>query len=414
MEHVVVSAIMTHSDKHNILYPLQHGFRKNRSCETQLLEFVDDVTKNMENSKQTDVLIMDFSKAFDKVSHNLLTHKLNYYGIQGKTNAWIQGFLSCRTQAVILEGETSGYVPVKSGVPQGSVLGPSLFLFYINDIPVGLNSTIRLFADDTIAYLVIKSNSDCETLQKDLNTLGIWENTWKMAFHPDKCNVMSISRNKNPFVYNYTLHGHILEHVDKAKYLGVTIQSDLKWHSHINNICNKANSTLGFLRRNLNISSTSVKEQAYKSLVRPSLEYACSVWDPYFTEDINKIEKVQRRAARYVTNRHRNTSSVSDMLDHLKWRDLAHRRTEARLVMFYKISYHLVAITKTDRLIQPLRQSRNTHTLSYQIPSCRTQIRQQSFFPRTIKIWNSLPPSIVMSDSIESFKVAVSNYTYSP
>ena len=357
---------------------------------------------------------MDFSKAFDKVSHNLLTHKLNYYGIQGKTNAWIQGFLSCRTQAVILEGETSGYVPVKSGVPQGSVLGPSLFLFYINDIPVGLNSTIRLFADDTIAYLVIKSNSDCETLQKDLNTLGIWENTWKMAFHPDKCNVMSISRNKNPFVYNYTLHGHILEHVDKAKYLGVTIQSDLKWHSHINNICNKANSTLGFLRRNLNISSTSVKEQAYKSLVRPSLEYACSVWDPYFTEDINKIEKVQRRAARYVTNRHRNTSSVSDMLDHLKWRDLAHRRTEARLVMFYKISYHLVAITKTDRFIQPLRQSRNTHTLSYQIPSCRTQIRQQSFFPRTIKIWNSLPPSIVMSDSIESFKVAVSNYTYSP
>ena len=137
---------------------------------------------------------MDFSKAFDKVSHNLLTHKLNYYGIQGKTNKWIYNFLKSRTQAVVLEGVTSDYVPVQSGVPQGSVLGPSQFLFYINDIPVGLDSTIRLFADDTIAYLTIKSNKDCLTLQKDLDKLGIWENKWKMAFHSDKCNVLSISK----------------------------------------------------------------------------------------------------------------------------------------------------------------------------------------------------------------------------
>ena len=152
----------------------------------------------MEKSLQTDVLIMDFSKAFDKVCHNLLIHKLHHYGIQGKTNAWILGFLSGRTQAVVLDGETSGYVPVKSGVPQGSVLGPSLFLFYINDIPVGLHSTIRLFADDTIAYLAIKTNSDCISLQKDLDKLGLWEQKWKMAFHPDKCNVLSITRNKTP------------------------------------------------------------------------------------------------------------------------------------------------------------------------------------------------------------------------
>ena len=181
---------MTHADKHNILYPLQHGFRKNRSCETQLLEFIDDVTKNMANSVQTDALIMDFSKAFDKVSHNLLTHKLNYYGIQGKTNTWIHNFLSNRTQAVLLELETSDYIPVMSGFPQGSVLGPSLFLFYINDIPDGITSTVRLFADDTIAYLTIKSNRDCTTLQNDLDKLIIWEQKWKMAFHPDKFYVL--------------------------------------------------------------------------------------------------------------------------------------------------------------------------------------------------------------------------------
>ena len=135
------------------------------------------------------------------------------------------------------------------GVPQGSVLGPSLFLFYINDIPDGITSTVRLFADDTIAYLTIKLNRDCTTLQNDLDKLSIWEQKWKMAFHPNKCNVLSITRNKTPIKYSYTLHvhGHQLEYVDKAKYLGVTIQSDLKWDSHINSITTKANKTLGFL-----------------------------------------------------------------------------------------------------------------------------------------------------------------------
>jgi len=139
-----------------------------------------------------------------------------------------------------------------------------------------------------------------------------------------------------------------LESVDKAKYLGVTISEDLKWESHINNICDKANKTLGFLRRNLNIGSTSVKEQAYKSLVRPSLEYACSVWDPHLKSDINKIEMVQRRAARYVTNRQRNTSSVGDTLKHLKWRSLEDRRRDAGLVMMYKISHNKVAVSKSE------------------------------------------------------------------
>jgi hypothetical protein len=116
----------------------------------------------------------------------------------------------------------------------------SLFLYYINDIPTGLDSTIRLFADDTIAYLVIKSNSDAViTLQRDLDKLAQWEQIWKMAFHPDKCNVLTISRNKTPVKFKYCLHGHVLESVDKAKYLGVTISEDLKWESHINNICGK-------------------------------------------------------------------------------------------------------------------------------------------------------------------------------
>ena len=284
--------------------------------------------------------------------------------------------------------------------PQGSILRPSLFLYYINDIPIGLDSTIRLFADDTIAYLVIKSNSDALTLQRDLDKLSQWEQLWKMAFHPDKCNVLTISRNKTPVKFKYCLHGHVLESVDQAKYMGVTISDDLKWESHIN-ICGKANMTLGFLRRNLNIGSTSVKEQAYKSLVRPSLEYACSVWDPHLKSDINKIEMVQRRAARYLTNRQRNTSSVGDMLQHLEWRSLEDRRKDARLVMMYKISHDKVAVSKSDRLSPPLRHSRNMHSRSYQVPLCRTQQRKASFFHRTTVDWNRLPQTAVLSDSVE-------------
>jgi hypothetical protein len=130
LEHLIVKHIMSHADTHNILYPLQHGFRTGRSCETQLLEFIDDVTLKMENGKQTDILVMDFSKAFDKVSHSLLLHKLHHYGIQGELNSWIQNFLSNRKQAVVLEGDKSDYVAVESGVPQGSVLGPSLLVLH--------------------------------------------------------------------------------------------------------------------------------------------------------------------------------------------------------------------------------------------------------------------------------------------
>ena len=277
MEHIVASSIMGHADANEILYPLQHGFRTSMSCESQLLCFTDDISKNLQRGKQTDVLVMDFSKAFDKVDHNLLCLKLSSYGIRGEINSWISNFLSGRKQCVVVEGEQSTFVPVESGVPQGSVLGPYLFLFYINDIPDGLKSTCRLFADDTIVYLTVKSNSDAEELQDDLNKLAKWEKKWSMEFHPDKCNILYITRNKTPVVYDYRLHGHTLQHVSSAKYLGVTFNSKLTWGEHIDNMTQKANKTLGFLRRNVQVSNPQLKQQAYRTLVRPVVEYACPV-----------------------------------------------------------------------------------------------------------------------------------------
>ena len=184
MEHIITSAIMKHGKRHNILYDLQHGFRDKRSCESQLIGFIDDVVNAIHGGNQTDVIVMDFSKAFDKESHYLLVEKLSRYGIQGHTNMWIKNWLSDRTQTVVLEGERSYTASVRSGVPQGSVLGPCLFLYYINDIPENVQSKVRLFADDTIVYLAFKDNHKTTSLQSDLDQLARWESKWKMAFHP--------------------------------------------------------------------------------------------------------------------------------------------------------------------------------------------------------------------------------------
>ena len=160
LEHIIVSAVMHHFEDNSILTDNQHGFRRGRSCETQLLELVEELTTNLESSKQTDVLIMDFSKAFNKVNHSLLLHKLQRYGVQGTTNTWIANFLNNRRQAVVVSGASSHFMNVMSGVPQGSVLGPCLFLAYINDMPEKLSALARLFADDTAVYKTISNGHD--------------------------------------------------------------------------------------------------------------------------------------------------------------------------------------------------------------------------------------------------------------
>ncbi len=407
MEHIICSNIMKHAKDNDILYPLQHGFREERSCETQLLEFVHDVAGNMQQGLQTDVCVLDFSKAFDKVGHQRLIEKLNWYGIGGKTNGWIKSFLSDRTQAVVVDGESSNSVPVMSGVPQGSVLGPCLFLFYINDITDGLTSTARLFADDTMIYMTIKNEMDAQDLQRDLDLLTVWEKKWMMEFHPAKCEVITISRKKSPIMHTYTLHGHALKHVDHIKYLGLTISSDLRWDRHVDNITSKATNTLNFLRRNINVGNPQVKEQAYKSLVRPSLEYSQAVWDPHTAGLIKKVEKVQRQAARFTLHRYRRTSSVGAMLTQLEWPSLEERRRQARLVMFYKIHYQLVAINMPLVLKGHQHETRTENTLAYCIPFCASDYMRQSFFIRTARDWNTLPQHIVTLSTPVSFRGAI-------
>ena len=288
LEHIVASHTMNHLEQRNALYTLQHGFRKRRSCETQLLSLYQDLTQARDNKIQTDIVVMDFAKAFDKVSHRHLAAKLDYYGIRGPTLRWITNFLADRSQRVVVEGKSSDSAPVTSGVPQGTVLGPILFLLYIDDLPKRAQyCTIRLFADDCIIQKTIETEDDCHKLQQDITNIGKWERDWLMEFHPDKCQVLTIPANSRPILKPYHLHDICLQRPpdNTIKYLGVTIQSDLKWNHHIRSITAKASRTLGVIRRNVRVPDPQIRDRTYKSLVRLQVEYASILWDPRKTKD---------------------------------------------------------------------------------------------------------------------------------
>ena len=197
----------------SILADCQHGFRSRRSCETQLVQFVHDIISNLDGAmnlghEQTDLIIMDFARAFDKVPHRRLFQKLNYYGIRGTIHEWISSWLSGRSQQVVLDGQASDPVPVLSGVPQGSVLGPILFLIFINDLTDNIKSSVRLFADDCVLYKNIRSFQECLILQEDLDGLELWEADWQMKFNVAKCHSIRVTRNYShkQIIHDYTLY----------------------------------------------------------------------------------------------------------------------------------------------------------------------------------------------------------------
>ena len=413
LEHILVSNINKHIALDSILADCQHGFRSQRSCETQLVQFVHDIISNLDGAvnrghKQTDLIIMDFAKAFDKVPHRRLLHKLEYYGIRGSTHKWINSWLSGRTQQVVLDGQASDPVPVLSGVPQGSVLGPVLFLLFINDLPDNIRSSVRLFADDCVLYRNIHSLQDCLTLQEDLTSFGQWEADWQMKFNVAKCHSMRVTRHQHhkQILFDYSLHNQTLENVQSAKYLGITITDNMDWGQHVSEISSKATKTLGFLRRNLAFAPRSTKEVAYKTLVRPKLEYAAPIWSPHLKLQINQIEKVQRTAARWTCRRWRNTSSVGEMLDELDWPSLEARRDQSSLLLFHKIHCGAVSIEK-DKYMTPahsLKTTRSSHSAQYRRHQTYSDALKNSFFPRTIPHWNSLPPSVANAQSTEEFR----------
>ena len=393
-----------HFDRHHILSPLQHGFRRNHSCESQLIITIHDLLQYFDQKTQVDVAILDFSKAFDTVPHARLMKKLEKIGIKGGIHNWIYKFLHYREQKVIVEGVASDPVSVASGVPQGTVLGPLLFLCYINDLPATVKAKIRLFADDCLIYSPIKNTGDQHALQNDLESLSEWAERWGMKFNTQKCHILRISRSKTPLDFHYKLNNHTLIEVDNSSYLGVQISNDLTFTKHANCTVAKANRTLGFLRRNLHRCPKPLKETAYISMVRSVLEYGSTVWSPFIEKEKAALEFVQRRGARFVNKDYSRESSVSGMMVELGWPSLEERRKEARLILFYKVTKGLVAINPTEYLIPQTTCTRKANTQNFQYHHTNTRQFANSFFPDTKKYWNTLPDDAVNAQTVDSFK----------
>lgn len=260
LAHVIVSSTIKHLDEHSVLHDCQRVFRAKRSCETQLLTLTHELASSLNKRIRTDMIILDFSKAFDRVPYQRLLKKAHHYGVRGTTLQWISALLHNRTQQVLVQGQTSDTAPVISGVPQGSVLGPLLFLLFINDLPEGLQSKTRLLADDCILYRQIKSTEDQAVLQKDLDKLAAWEQKWGMDFHPKKCSVLHVTRARSLPQTTYILKGVELAVEKTSRYLDVDIQADLSWKAHVERINQKANNMLGFLRRNLHNTKTKIRK----------------------------------------------------------------------------------------------------------------------------------------------------------
>ena len=283
---------------------------------------------------------------------------------------------------------------------QGSVLGPVLFLIFIIDLRDNIRSSVRLFADECVLYRNIHSLQDCLTLQEDLASLGQWEADWQMKFNVAKCHSMKVTRHQHhkQILFDYSLHNQTLENVQSAKYLGITITDNMDWGQHVSEISSKATKTLGFLCRNLAF--------AYKTLVLPKREYAAPIWSPHSKLQINQIEKVQRKAARWTPQDMANTSSVGEMLDELEWPSLEAWREQPSLLLFHKIHCGAVSIEK-DKYMTPahsLKTTRSSHSTQYHRHQTYSDALKNSLFPLTIPHWNSLPPSVANTQSTEEFR----------
>ena len=396
MEHIVCSQIGRHIDHNNILHPNQHGFRKGLSCETQLVDTIHELAYSINQNTQTYVIFLDFSKAFDKVSHDKLLHKSRYYGIGGKTNTRISAFLCSHSQQVVVNRQTSQSAGVLSGVPQGSVLGPMLFLMYINDIAEGVTSQMRMLADDSIVYRQILTPADHFTLASDLNKLLSWAKTWQMDFNVSKCAVLSVTTKRNISTYNYFMGSQQIPRTDNQDYLGVTINTKFSWQPHINKVQNKASKTLGLLKRTLHAAPPQVRHTAYEVIVRPTLEFAACAWAPHTKTGIQTIERVQRSAARFVAVDYRRTSSVS----------LYTRRRIRDATMFFKIHHGLMHISLPVIITTADARTRRQHKHKLRTLPATCKPYQQSFYVRCIPLWNALTEEAVTASTTEVFQRA--------
>jgi hypothetical protein len=396
----------------------QHGFIAGRSCVTQLVDVLDYIGAQLDNGGQVDTVYLDMSKAFDKVSHPKLLKRLRDLGIGGRLLNWFESYLHNRLQKVTALGVSSQTLQVTSGVPQGSILGPVLFLLYVNTLPDAVHSTeIATFADDTKIYKTIRSPGDTQLLQKDLNSLTSWSTSTDLIFNKTKCKAQRITRKINPIVSEYYMHGASLSATTDEKDLGVYISNNLTWVKQVSEQCTKSNRMLGFVRRNTRfITRTSVRRSIYLTLVRCHLGYATQIWAPQSKELIRKIERVQRRATKYILNLpFRCSESYKDRLVKLNLLPLTYWHEYLDLVFFFKAITGIITVNTgvlpAVRLTRVTRNN-NSNVTQFITRKCKTTTFQRSFFNRATRLWNILANDLQLTLSLplSTFKSILMEY----
>ena len=405
METFIKRAIMAHLLDLNLLSSKQYGFISGRSTTTQLLSYLDKCIELIVNGGVVDTIYLDFAKAFDSVPHRRLMKKMESYGIQGDIKKWIESFLSGRTQIVKVNGAESKVAPVLSGIPQGSVLGPILFVIYIDDLLENIKSEGLLFADDTKIFKQITSREDALILQSDLNLLEQWSKNWLLNFHPDKCHVLTLGKFDNiRHAHRYNIYDTELEHVFEEKDLGIIMDGDLSFEEHISLKVKKANAIMGLIRRSFSFLDGHLFKKLYTTFVRPHLEYAVAVWAPHLIKYINIIENVQIRATKLVDGF--SELDYPERLRRLDLPTLVYRRARGDMIELFK-HFHTYDKSTLPKSFQPRDRVSRKHNFQLHERKPKDGLRgiQSNFlYFRGARIWNELPKYAVNSKCVNTFK----------
>jgi len=409
MESIIKTRIISYLFENKLITKHQHGFLAKHSTCSQLLECVNDWSVSINARNSVDVIYIDFQKAFDSVVHSKLIHKLSAYGIADNLLIWISSFLSNRSQSVRVGNSYSDFVPVTSGVPQGSVLGPLLFLIYINDIAdlFGTDLTVKLFADDVKMYVNISDINNVNLLQEGLFSLSRWARNWQLNISIKKCAVLHLGRNN--LLYDYAIDGSALPSVREIRDLGVKVDNRLCFSAHYAEIAAKAHQRAGLIIRCFKSRDPHILFRAFTVYVRPIIEYCSPVWSPVYKKDIIKLEAVQRRFTKKLKGL--TTLTYAERLVKLNADTLELRRLKQDILTMYK-AFNGLLVLNISEFFELNHVYTRGHKLKVIKPSCINNARAFSFACRRVDCWNSLPADI-LTLSLSLFKVKLNCINFS-
>ena len=414
LESIISSQFTDFFLSHKLLNKQQHGFLKRHSTSTNLLDSINDWSISLHNQSSTIVAYVDFQRAFDSLSHTKLIYKLTSYGISGNLLYWIQSFLTNRTQIVRVGNHLSNPCPVSSGVPQGSVLGPILFILFINDVTDSFHDTISAqpFADDIKIYTTLTHPSDYISFQNHLDLIHAWSSAWQLPISHSKCNTFAIGKRFQPINnHTFNISSIPLTSLQSIPDLGITIEITLTFNNHIQSIITRANQRAHLIHRCFLSKDTKSLIRAFKVYVRPLLEFDTPAWSPHEIGLINSIEGVQRSFTKRLPGL--KDTPYADRLSILKLQSLEHRRLITDLVTCFNIIHDRCSLEFARFSTFSHNPSSRGHSMRLSIPLVKTNSAKYSFSSRVVQPWNSLPADAVTATNVKLFRVKLSKLNLS-